>query len=294
MLLTELAPAKVNLFLHVGRPAADGYHDVNSLMVFADAGDEVTLELGGSGFGVRGPFASELAEGDNLVTRARDLFLESFGGTARPIGLTLKKNLPIAAGLGGGSADAAATLRVLSEAWELPADARLQSSTLGQIARVLGADVAACLASDPVIAQGRGDILSPAPALPVLSAVLVNPLAPSSTAAVYQALDDDEAWATLAAPAPTRLRDVGDVVAWLGETRNDLQSPAVRLLPEIGDVLTALGRENDCLLARMSGSGATCFALCADEERAASLAARIAARRPGWWVKTCLLASACA
>lgn len=286
--MTELARAKVNLFLHVGRPGIDGYHDLSSLMVFADIGDRVSLEPGASGFSITGPFAAGLSgEGGNLVTRARDLFVERFGGAERSFGLTLEKTLPIAAGLGGGSADAAATLRVMAGAWGLGADERLHSGALGEIARILGADVAACLASTSVIAEGRGDVLGAAPPLPELHAVLVNPLAPSATAAVYRAFDDDKAWADLAAPASGLLETAAGVVAWLEGTRNDLESPAIRLRPEIGDVLELLRRQASCLLARMSGSGATCFAICSDEEQATSLATSVAASRPEWWVKSC-------
>jgi 4-diphosphocytidyl-2-C-methyl-D-erythritol kinase len=284
---TELARAKVNLFLHVGRAGADGYHDISSLMVFADVGDRVTLRPGGSGFSVTGPFAPDLAgEGDNLVTRARDLFLDRFGGAQR-FGLSLEKRLPIAAGLGGGSADAAATLRLMADAFAVPAAERGESGALGEIARALGADVAACLGSAPIMAGGRGDVLSKPPALPTLHAVLANPLRPSPTAAVYRAFDDDRAWAEAAAPRPGPLATAADVVHWLGATRNDLEAPAVRLCPEIGDVLEVLRRSDDCLMARMSGSGATCFALCAGPAQAARLATATALARPGWWVAAC-------
>ena len=284
---TELARAKVNLFLHVGRPCADGYHDLSSLMVFADVGDRVTLTPGGSGFSVTGPYARTLeGEADNLVTRARDLFLRRFGAE-RPIGLMLEKTLPIAAGLGGGSADAAAALRLLADAWQLPKEARLESGALGEIARALGADVAACLRSISVLAEGRGDILTPAPTLPVLHAVLVNPNLPSPTGAVYRAFDDSRAWADLAAPRPGALGSATDVVDWLKVTRNDLEAPAIALCPEIGGVIAELRRSPDCLLARMSGSGATCFALCAGAAQARTLAESLAKARPGWWVAAC-------
>jgi 4-diphosphocytidyl-2-C-methyl-D-erythritol kinase len=284
---TELARAKVNLFLHVGRPGADGYHDIASLMVFADIGDRVTLRLGGSGFAVTGPFASGLVgESDNLVTRARDLFLARFGGEA-DFGLTLEKVLPIAAGLGGGSADAAAALRLLAGAFHLPLVERGETGALGEIARALGADVAACLGSAPVMAEGRGDVLTAAPPLPVLHAVLVNPGAPSPTAAVYRAFDDDRAWAELAAPPPGPLATAAETVRWLQSTRNDLEAPAIRLCPAIGAVIDVLRRSEGCLLARMSGSGATCFALCEDEAAATRLAVGVARARPAWWVTAC-------
>jgi 4-diphosphocytidyl-2-C-methyl-D-erythritol kinase len=284
---TELARAKVNLFLHVGQPSADGYHDLSSLMVFADVGDRVTLRPGGSGFTVTGPFASGLVdEGDNLVTRARDLFLTRFGGNAA-FGLMLEKSLPIAAGLGGGSADAAAALRLMAGAFDLPFAERCETGAMGEIARMLGADVAACLGSTPVMAKGRGDVLTASPPLPVLHAVLVNPGAPSPTAAVYRAFDEDRAWAELAAPRPGPIATPAETVRWLSSTRNDLEAPAIRLCPEIGEVIAALRRSDGCLMARMSGSGATCFALCEDEAGAARLAESIARSRPAWWVAAC-------
>ncbi len=289
MAATELARAKVNLFLHVGRPGADGYHPLSSLMVFADVGDTVTLHPSGSGFSVAGPFAEALAdESNNLVTRARDRF-KSWFGVERDFGLTLEKRLPIAAGLGGGSADAAAALRLLAAALETPPAERLESGALGEIARGLGADVAACLGSAAVLAQGRGDILSPAPALPVLDAVLVNPLRPSPTGAVYRAFDDQAAWKDLDAAYPSCLANASDAVRWLARTRNDLEAPAIQLCPVIGEVLAVIRRFDECLMARMSGSGATCFALCDDESRAASLAGQLARARPEWWVTACRL-----
>lgn len=292
MTLTELAPAKVNLYLHVGPPGADGYHVLASLMVFADVGDRVSLIPGGADFAVTGPFAAGLAaESANLVTLARDQFLERFGGRDRPIGLVLEKALPIAAGLGGGSADAAATLRLLAEAWALSPDTRTESGALGELARALGADVAACLASTSISATGRGDRLAAAPPLPTLHAVLVNPLVPTGTAEVYQAFDQDRAVRPLAGPEPGVLSGPEEVAAWLGGTRNDLEAPAMRLKPEIGEVLKALRRSDTCLLARMSGSGATCFALCRDGEAAAALARTITRLRSEWWVKPCQLAA---
>ena len=289
MTATGLARAKVNLFLHVGRPGADGYHDISSLMVFADVGDWVTLRSGESGFAVTGPFASGLAsEGDNLVTRARDLFLARFGGDPA-FGLTLEKSLPIAAGLGGGSADAAAALRLLARIFDLPLVERCEAGALGEIARTLGADVAACLDSAPVMAEGRGDVLSAAPPLPVLHAVLVNPGSPSPTAAVYRAFDEDRAWGDLAPPPAGPIRTAAETVRWLSSTRNDLEAPAIRLCPEIGDVIAVLRRSAGCLMARMSGSGATCFALCENDLVAAELAETIARAQPAWWVTACRL-----
>ena len=288
--LERSAPAKVNLFLHVGAPGRDGYHPVGSLMVFADVGDLMRLSPADvMDFAIEGPFAETLGQDDNLVVRARDLALADLA-SAPTFRLMLDKQLPIAAGLGGGSADAAATLVLVRrrlEAAGLPAPG---DETLAALARSLGADVAACLESVPVIATGRGDVLGPAPALPSLDAVLVNPLAPSPTGAVYRAYDAAVAPQGAALPAlPHRFATAADLAAFLATTRNDLEAPAVALQPLIGTVLEALAAAPETRLARMSGSGATCFALCADAVDAWRLATRVERARPGWWVQPCRL-----
>ncbi|HLZ82071.1 MAG TPA: 4-(cytidine 5'-diphospho)-2-C-methyl-D-erythritol kinase [Caulobacteraceae bacterium] len=290
--LERFAPAKVNLFLHVGPPAPDGYHAVSSLMVFADVGDMVRLAPAETmDFALEGPFADTLgAAADNLVVRARDRVLQGLATSAPAFRLTLRKQLPIAAGLGGGSADAAATLVLVRrrlEAAGLPAP---DDEMLTDVARALGADVAACLESVPVIATGRGDVLRPAPPFPPLDTVLVNPLAPSPTGAVYRAYDAAGAPGGADDPAlPDRFATGEAVAAFLAGTRNDLQSPAVALQPLIGEVLDVLTEAPETRLARMSGSGATCFALCADAVDAWRLATRVEKARPDWWVKPCRL-----
>jgi 4-diphosphocytidyl-2-C-methyl-D-erythritol kinase len=289
----RFAPAKVNLFLHVGPPAPDGYHPVSSLMVFADVGDHVRLTPGKTtDFVLDGPFADTLgSDPDNLVVRARDLLLESLA-TSPPFRLTLDKRLPIAAGLGGGSADAAATLALVRRYLRdcgLPAP---DDEALAGFARTLGADVAACLDSVPVIATGRGDILRPAPPAPPLDAVLVNPLAPSPTAAVYRAYDAaGTPGGAECVVLPDRFTAASELPTFLSETRNDLEGPATALQPLIGDVLDILRAAPETRLARMSGSGATCFALCADRHDAQHLAERVTHARPLWWVQPCRLGS---
>ena len=291
MKLERFAPAKVNLFLHVGAPAPDGYHPVSSLMVFADVGDRLRLAPAEAmGFDLEGPFARTLeSDPDNLVVRARDRVLAGWPAPL-PFRLTLDKQLPIAAGLGGGSADAAATLALVRErlrAGALPAPG---DGALLEIARSLGADVAACLESVPVIATGRGDLLSPVAAFPTLDAVLANPLAPSPTGAVYRAYDSTGGPGGAGTPPlPARFASGGEVIAFLASTRNDLEGPAVALQPLIGAVLAVLAEAPETRLARMSGSGATCFALCADARDARRLADRLALARPDWWVKPCRL-----
>jgi 4-diphosphocytidyl-2-C-methyl-D-erythritol kinase len=282
----RFAPAKVNLFLHVGAPGDDGYHPVCSLMVFADVGDAVRLAPGAEGLRLEGPFAAGLSgEGENLVLRARDALL-AHAGRRPDFGLVLAKGLPIASGLGGGSSDAAATLRLIRDALDL----RLDDDVLRAIAGPLGSDTPACVAAAPVIATGRGEVLAPAPPLPPLPAVLVNPGVPSPTGAVYRAYDEAVAPAGANEPVwPTRLAGVADVAAFLRECRNDLEAPAVRLTPPIGAALGLLSHQPEALLVRMSGSGATCFALCPDAPAAARLAGRLAADHPDWWVRACSL-----
>ena len=289
MRLDAFAPAKVNLFLHVGGPDAAGYHPISSLMVFADVGDTVSLQPADAlSFETTGRFGGDIPVDDgNLVVRAATALRAKLGGPTPPFRLLLDKALPIAAGLGGGSSDAGAALRLLRDALA----PGLSDADLEAVAGSLGADGAACLWGAPVIAQGRGERLSPAPVLPALNAVLVNPLIPSPTGAVYRAYD-----AAVAAqgeampPLLDRLESVEEVSAWLaGYTRNDLQAPAVALEPRIGQVLDLLADEPETLLARMSGSGATCFALCAGDIEAEGLAERIEQMRPDWWVKRCRL-----
>lgn len=282
------APAKINLFLHVGAPGADGYHPLCSLMVFADIGDRVTLhEADALGVRVQGPFSGMLAgEGDNLVLRAARALLAKTRGPQPLIGLSLEKLLPVAAGLGGGSSDAGAALRLLRAALDAPID----DAGLEAVAASLGADGAACLWGRPVLAQGRGEALSPAPGLPAIEAVLVNPGVGVSTPAVYGALDAAGGFGDIEPPPmPDAFESVEELAGWLGMMRNDLEAPAVALVPEIGDVLATLADEPETLIARMSGSGATCFAICSGDIEADALAERVAALRPGWWVRRCRL-----
>lgn len=282
------AAAKLNLFLHVGAPGADGYHPLCSLMAFADLGDRVEIrEADALALQVRGPFAAGLErEGDNLVLRAARALTEHLRRPVAPAGLVLDKRLPVAAGLGGGSGDAGAALRLLREAWAPD----LSDPELEAVAASLGADGAACLWGRPVLAQGRGERLSPAPGLPAIDAVLVNPRVAVSTPDVYRALDAAGAFGDVAPPPmPETFESVEELAGWLRTTRNDLQDPAVALAPEVGDVLDTLAGEPEALIARMSGSGATCFALCSGDLEAEGLAERLEAMRPAWWVKRCRL-----
>jgi 4-diphosphocytidyl-2-C-methyl-D-erythritol kinase len=270
--ITEIAPAKVNLCLHVTGRRADGYHLLDSMVVFAGSGDRITAASApGLSLAIEGPESGGLSSGpDNLVLRAA----RSMGVAAA---LTLWKALPVASGIGGGSADAAATLRVL---------ARLSGKALPDAATVLalGADVPVCLAGRPVWMRGVGEDLQPLPPLPPLWLVLVNPRVPVATQQVFAALTCRENPPVPELPKAA-LASAADLAGWLsGHTRNDLARPADQIAPVLTQVQAALSEVPDCLLARMSGSGGTHFGLFATET-AAEVAARSLARvNSGWWV----------
>lgn len=287
--LAAFAPAKVNLFLHVGGPDAEGYHPISSLMAFADIGDQVAIQASDApAFETSGPFGAAIpADGDNLVVRAARAFHAKVGGPVPPYRLILDKRLPIASGLGGGSSDAGAALKLLRDALA----PYLTDDDLEPLAASLGADGAACLRATALLAEGRGEILSPAPRLPELNAVLVNPGVPSPTGAVYRAYDAAVHPDGATRPfLPSHLESAEEVAAWLAvATRNDLEAPAVALEPRIGQVLDVLRDEPESLLVRMSGSGATCFVLCAGDIEAETLAERLENLRPDWWVRRCRL-----
>lgn len=283
---TALAPAKVNLFLHVGPLDADGYHPLASLVAFADVGDRITVRPADRlSLSVTGPFGAGLSAGDdNLVLRAVRALGRAAGVGEPPLAIGLDKRLPVAAGLGGGSSDAGAALKLARDALGLPLD----DAALAAIASEIGADGPMCLHARAAWAEGRGDRLAFEPALPPLPAVLVNPGVPSPTGAVYRAYDDGPAFAA-DRPAPPRAWTADVVAAWLAGRRNDLQAPAVALQPAIGQALQAAATAPGARLARMSGSGATVFALFASRAAADRAAGDLAAARPDWWVKSTVL-----
>ncbi|MEG3165781.1 4-(cytidine 5'-diphospho)-2-C-methyl-D-erythritol kinase [Sphingomonas sp. PB2P19] len=267
-MIVETAPAKINLALHVRRRRADGYHDIETLFAFARDGDVVSVEPAEyDRFVITGPFAAGLeAEGDNLVTRAASKFVAAFG-FAGGHAITLDKRLPIASGIGGGSADAAATLRALARLHAIPLD----DPRLHAIAAELGADVPACLDGRTTIGTGKGDALVPIAGLPGTPLLLVNPGVGVSTAAVFRAWDGTDRGGIAE----------GDLLERARAGRNDLEMPALALAPVIGAVRTLLDAAPGAILSRMSGSGATCFALFDDAGRGGDAAA--AARSRGWW-----------
>jgi 4-diphosphocytidyl-2-C-methyl-D-erythritol kinase len=278
-ILTETARAKINLTLCVQGRRPDGYHELESLVAFADFGDEIALRVGAPvGVTVSGPFARAI-EGENIAARA----LRSLAEVAPALTLgavEIEKRLPVAAGIGGGSADAAAVLRAIRRANTREASA----VDWVALAASLGADVPVCLASTAQLMWGIGRETAPVPALPALPAVLVNPGVPLATAAVFQALDAPPAAARSAPPeVPASFADMAAVVAYLQARGNDLEPAAMVLCPPIGTVLAALATEPGTVVVRMSGSGPTCFAILETGAAAEAAAFSICARNPGWW-----------
>ena len=279
----EKAPAKINLTLRVLGRRADGYHDIESLVAFAGVGDALTFTPGEDlALTVGGPTAAAAGDvADNLVLKAAHALAERVAGL-RLGRFTLSKRLPVAAGLGGGSADAAAALRLLARANALAPD----DPNLVQAARATGADVPVCLDPRTRRMRGIGDILSDPLDLPRLFALLVNPGVAVATADVFAALAAPPVGQSASAAPPAG----GDaLLAEIAGGRNDLEAPAIELEPAIADVLAVLRKLPGCRLARMSGSGATCFGLF-DSSRAASAAARtLRVGYPAWWVRATVL-----
>lgn len=284
-MIEEVAPAKINLFLHVGPVRADGLHDLQSLFVFADDGDRVRVSPARDiTLAVEGPFASELARfpvETNLVYRAAVALRTAAGGRdgAR---ITLNKRLPIASGIGGGSADAAATLRALMRLWRLHMDvARLRA-----LAFRLGADVPACLDARPVYVSGAGENVTRGPSLPPLWVALVNPRRPMPTGPVFRAFDTANPKPAAADPARRpRLTGYDALARYLSGTRNDLEPFAVMREPIVRKASRFLAEQPGCIISRMSGSGATVFALYTSSgaaERAAMKASGL-----GFWSMAC-------
>ena len=272
------APAKINLYLHLTGKRADGYHLIDSLVAIVAVGDVLEVRPAADlTLAVSGPFAPSVPrDGDNLVMRAARS-LAADGDVREGAAITLNKQLPVSAGLGGGSADAAAALRALAELWRLSPD----EDDLCALGLALGADVPACLAGRTVYVGGIGEEIAPAPSLPPAYLLLANPLVPVETGRVFAAFEGkmsrpgrfDEPLASAAA-----LADV------LVSRHNDLQAPAGKIAPVISEVLRALARQPGCLLARLSGSGATSFGLFAEESAAAAAAIACRAAHPDWWL----------
>lgn len=269
---TEPAAAKINLTLHVTGQRQDGYHLLDSLVMFADIGDRVTVGAGTPALHVQGPFAAGVPVGpDNLVMRAAALI-------GAEVAVTLDKQLPVAAGIGGGSSDAAACLRAVS---------RMTGRSVPGDLMPLGADVPVCLLARAARLRGIGEDVTPIPSIPTLDAVLVNPGVGVSTPEIFRHLENRHNCAM-----PTRWPHFGTaetLTRWLATQRNDLEGPATAVAPVIEEVLRHIAATKDCGLARMSGSGATCYGLYPDPSRAAAAARMLSRTRPDWWIAPCRL-----
>jgi 4-diphosphocytidyl-2-C-methyl-D-erythritol kinase len=279
--LSESAPAKINLTLKVLGRRDDGYHELESLVAFARLGDVVELEPSGTlGLAVGGAFADALS-GDNLIIAAAHAASGAVPGL-RLGRFRLVKNLPVSAGLGGGSADAAAALRLIARA----NGGALTEAATAELALKLGSDVSACLKSRPVLMTGRGELVRLVRGFPPCGVLLANPGLPLATASVYAALNAEPLAASPArgAEPPNFAASFGQLVDYLATRGNDLDVPASRLVPRVRDVLAALRASKGARIARLSGSGPTCFALFATEDEARHEAEALALSHPAWWI----------
>jgi 4-diphosphocytidyl-2-C-methyl-D-erythritol kinase len=272
-----LARAKVNLYLHVVGKRADGYHLLDSLIVFAESGDEIAVAAAEDlSLFIDGPFGAGLDAGpSNLVLRAAE-GLRNLAGVKHGAAIRLTKNLPIASGIGGGSADAAATLVALMDLWQVKPD----RTALYQLAEKLGADVPVCLDGHPSFVGGIGEDIQPAGQLPPAHILLVNPLVETPTPAVFKARSGDFSPAARWDRPPKTAQDLAD---FLVTRKNDLTAPAITVAPVVADVLSAIAATKNCLLSRLSGSGATCFGIFENAATAEAARQQIKTRHPNWW-----------
>jgi 4-diphosphocytidyl-2-C-methyl-D-erythritol kinase len=285
--VVERARAKVNLTLNVRGRRSDGYHALESLVTFADVHDTVTLHPGAAcGVEVAGPSAQQIA-GENLLARTLVLLQET-DPALRLGAVHLEKRLPVAAGLGGGSADAAALLRAVRRA---NAEHAHRIPWL-EIAARLGSDVPVCLVDRPALIWGRGEGMAALTSLSPMPAVLVNPRKPLATLAVFAALRSSLAAPTAQAPPVPALADLSAALDYMGARGNDLEPVAIGLMPEIDEIKAVLAVQAGCRLVAMSGSGPTCFAVFSTPAEAERAAMGIAGAKPGWWVARTTLAGA--
>lgn len=289
--LHEFAPAKINLSLEIKGRRLDGYHELVSLVAFASVGDQLSATSTPSGLVLDVGGANSQAlhddvpnDADNILIKAARALLAE-GSVALGAKLSLEKNLPVAAGIGGGSADAAAALRLLSTLW----DVKVAPERMGQIALQLGADVPVCLAGHPTLMTGIGDVLSPKVGLPVLPCVLVNPRESVPTGEVFRRLNAPILEDAEPVICPSEFADVDALCHWLEQHPNDLEAPARAIAPIISEVLELLSQSGQPRLARMSGSGATCFGLYDTQTDADRAAAAMKAQQPTWWIEACQL-----
>jgi 4-diphosphocytidyl-2-C-methyl-D-erythritol kinase len=278
----EFAPAKINLYLHITGRRPDGYHDLDSLVAFATIGDDIIVRPSSAfSFRIEGPQAERLAHEDpagNLAVKAARSLAELTGRTL-DVAITLVKRLPVASGIGGGSSDAAAVLRALARHWRLAAN----DPSLFQAASRHGQDVPVCLTIANTYMTADG--VQPTGALPRVAVVLVNPNKGLSTPAAYQEYRQGGYGFSAQAQLERTPATLDELVAALKLRGNDFYMPARVLMPEVADMIAALDKTGDCLLARMSGSGATCFGLYRDDAAAAAAAATLRRTYPDWWIE---------
>ncbi len=279
-MITERASAKINLSLHVTGKRDDGYHLLDSVVGFTEIGDQLSLEPAEDfSLEIDGPFGAGLtADETNLVMRAARALAKHQPDVFTGAAMVLRKNLPLASGIGGGSADAAAALRGLIKL----NDAKIDDADLAAMALSLGADVPVCMGSRTCRMRGIGEQIDPLNHLPECHMVLVNPGVEVSTPALFRALDGKFGEGLTVSDG--LLMDIATFAEWLMTQRNDLQAPAISIVPVIADVLRALEQTENCVLARMSGSGATCFGIYGSYAEAAAAADAIWAAQPKWWV----------
>jgi 4-diphosphocytidyl-2-C-methyl-D-erythritol kinase len=275
-----IAPAKINLFLHITGRRSDGLHTIQSLMVFVDVGDHLEFSTyDGFFLDAEGDFSTALGHlGDNLIYKAAVALADNYKTPLRGK-IVITKNLPVAAGIGGGSSDAAATLLGLSKLWGLPED----QSRLAKIAEKIGADVPACLYRKPVWAENIGEKMTRLNDMPDIHFVLVNPLVPVSTPQVFDNLEPRYSKPLMFSG---RRKSSSEWIADLKVYRNDLTDSALQIAPVIKDVLFALEKTAGCLLHRVSGSGATCFGIYNSAEAAHLACLMLKTRYPLWWITT--------
>lgn len=291
--LRELAWAKINLTLEVLGRRTDGYHELSSLVAFADFGDVVSLEPEEHyDLSVEGPFGQGIS-GSNVIEKVVRLIYGGEEGAPLPGPgvLHLEKNIPVAAGLGGGTADAAALLRLMTRLGKL----EIEEDYIETTGRLIGADVPVSIRSKPAFMAGIGEVLMPVARLPEIETVLINPGVDMPTGPVFKALDAalidaavvNERRRSIDLQAKAGFASFGEVIEYMGGALNDLEAPAFQIAPEIKRVLDLLQRQERCAIARLTGSGATCFGLFEAEVDAVRAADKISELQPGWWVKHC-------
>ena len=274
------APAKLNLYLHITGQREDGYHELNSLVAFASICDSVQVRPASElTLTASGPFADKLKlDEENLVWRAARA-LQNIAKIDKGAELSLTKNMPVASGIGGGSANAAATIRALIRLWSL----KDIGNDLPDIALSLGADVPVCLYGRPALMSGVGELIKPAPKIPSMHLVIINPGDAVSTTAVFKTREGPY---SISPEELDEAKSLQEFTVQLANLRNDLTAPALIISPVIQEVLIALETTKNCLFARMSGSGATCYGIFETERQAKMAVSRISVKHPDWWIKT--------